>query len=103
MVARCSLEAEIGVQIPVPQQVITEKLTIIEEKMLGCSNWATESMSFGQRVKFYRDTGEWPGVVSKQSLEIFMQSNINLERVDGKNYCVDKKLTRAKEAGLDVK
>lgn len=75
----------------------------IEEGIFGKSTWATESMTFAQRLKFFRDTGEWPGVYSREATAMFMQSNIDAERAEGKQFCANQKLKRAKEAGLKVK
>jgi hypothetical protein len=83
--------------------VIEQKLTKIEEFILCGKTWATETMSFWQRLKFYRDTGEWPGLHSKEALEMFIQGVINVEREAGKNYCAEKKSERAREAGLSIK
>ena len=83
--------------------MIAERLTKLEERLLGGSTWATETMTFCQRLKFFRDTGEWPGACSKATLGMFMQGNIDMERAAGKTYCAKKKLKRAKEAGLDIK
>ena len=82
--------------------MITERLTKIEEILLGGPTWATETMTFGQRLRFYRDTGEWPGACRRETLEMFMQGNIDAERAAGKTYCANQKLKRAKEAGLDI-
>ncbi|KKU12250.1 MAG: hypothetical protein UX19_C0003G0005 [Candidatus Woesebacteria bacterium GW2011_GWA1_45_8] len=35
-------------------------LTGIEEELLG-KTWTMGSMTFRQRLRFFRDTGEWPG------------------------------------------
>ncbi len=83
--------------------MIAEKITEIEEWILGDSTWATRSMTFGERLRFYRDTGEWPGLHSIVATEIFMQGDIDAERADGKDYCAGRKLQRAKEAGLNIK
>lgn len=83
--------------------MIVEKLTQVEEILLGGPTWATQSMSFNQRLKFFRDTGEWPGANSKEATTMFMRGNIHAERKDGKDYCADKKLARANEAGLEIK
>lgn len=56
-----------------------------------------------QRLKFYKDTGEWPGLSTKLLLEIVMQVDIDKERKDGKYFCAKQKLARAKEAGLAVR
>lgn len=83
--------------------MIVEKLVQIEKCFLGGSTWATETMSFGQRIKFFRDTREWPGLHLKETTEMFMQGDIDAERRDGKVYCAKKKLSRAKEAGLNIR
>jgi hypothetical protein len=83
--------------------MIKEILNHIEEIILYGSTWAIETMTPWQRLKFYRDTGEWPGLHSKEVLEMFMQGNIDAERSAGKYYCAEKKLSRAKEAGLAIK
>lgn len=80
-----------------------ERLVQIEEYFLGGNVWAIETMSLTERVKFFRDTGEWPGVHSKEATEMSMQSNIDRERAAGKDYCAEKKLSRAREAGLKIK
>ena len=80
-----------------------EILTRIEESILCGSTWATSSMTFGQRLRFWRNTGEWPGVYLKTTTEMLMQSNIDAERSDGKIYCANRKLERVKDAGLKVK
>lgn len=80
-----------------------KRLTRIEEGVLGGPTWATATMSFAQRLKFFRDTGEWPGMNSKAVTEMSMQGNIDAERADGKDYCAARKLERAREAGLKVK
>lgn len=80
-----------------------EKLTQLEEKILCGPTWATESMTFRQRLTFFRDTGEWPGLHSKAVTEMLMQGNIDAERAKGKIYCANQKLKRAKEARLEIK
>ena len=77
--------------------------TKIEEGLIGEETWATQTMSFTDRLRFYRDTGEWPGLYSKEVIEMFMQNSIDQERADGKSYCAQRKLDRAKEANLDIK
>lgn len=73
----------------------------LEAKLFG-ETWATEEMTLLQRLKFYRDTGEWPGVYTKETLEMNMRESIAAERADGKRDCVKRKLARAKEAGLNI-
>ena len=77
--------------------------TKTEEALFYGPTWATETMTALQRLRFYRDTGEWPGVHSLEATEIFMQSDINQERAQGKDFCANQKLQRAMEAGLDIK
>lgn len=76
--------------------------TRLEEQMLG-KTWATQRMSFWQRLKYFRYTGEWPGVYSEESTEMALQSTVDAERTDGKKHCAQIKLARAKEAGLNIK
>lgn len=83
--------------------MIREKLNQIEEFILCGGTWATETITFWQRLKFYRDTGEWPGLHSKDVLQFIMQNDIDTERKAGKNYCAEKKLSRAREAGLNIR
>ena len=82
---------------------IERVLTNIERSLLCGDTWATQTMSFTDRLRFYRDTGEWPGLYSKEVIEMFMQNSIDQERADGKSYCAQRKLDRAKEANLDIK
>ena len=77
--------------------------TEVEAFVLGGQTWATREMSFPERLKFYRYTGEWPGLYSKETTRLFMQGSIEAERVAGKHFCAGIKLKRAKEAGLMVK
>lgn len=49
------------------------------------------------------DTAEWPGMHLRETTELFMQGDIDAERADRKDYCADKKLKRAQEAGLKIK
>lgn len=61
-----------------------------------------ELMNFGQRLNFYRNTGEWPGDQSKDTLENFMTKNILEEIRDGKASCAQIKIIAARSAGLKV-
>ena len=83
--------------------MLNKELNKIEEHILGGGTWATVEMTFWERWKFFRDTGEWPGIHSKEMSEMVLQSDIDGEKVAGKNYCAWQKSTRAKEAGLKVK
>lgn len=73
----------------------------IETALLG-RTWAVATMTSLERLKFYRDTGEWPGIHSRITTEMFLQGDIDAERFDSKTYCADKKMARAKEAGLNI-
>jgi hypothetical protein len=75
----------------------------IERACMGGETWAMQSMTFAQRLKFYRDTGEWPGQHSDSATTMFIQGDINNERRDGKSFCANQKLRRAIEAGLDIR
>jgi hypothetical protein len=77
-------------------------LTRIEQILLG-DTWAMQEMTSKDRLRFYRDTGIWPGYNRKELTSLIMQNDIDAERRDGKKYCADQKLARAREAGLDVK
>lgn len=79
-----------------------EIFTRIEETILCGSNWATETMTVGARLRFFRDTGQWPGLHTIEATEMFMQADIDAERAQGKHYCAQRKLARAKEAGLNI-
>ncbi len=83
--------------------MIERRLVHIEKCLLGGDTWATEGMSLTDRIKFFRDTGEWPGVHSKEATKMFMQGDIDGERTAGKDYCAEKKLARAREAGLEIR
>lgn len=82
--------------------MIERKLTEIERGLLG-ETWAILAMSFWARLRFFRDTAEWPGYYSKETTRVLMQQDIDAERADGKTFCANKKLARAREAGLDVR
>ena len=83
--------------------MISERLTRIEERILGGPTWATQGMNFQQRLRFYRDTGQWPGLHTKGVTQMVMQNDIDAEKEQGKDFCAQQKLERAKEAGLDIK
>lgn len=65
-------------------------------------NWASKP-SFLDRLRFFRDTGVWPGGCSKDSLRMFMEGNIEAEIADGKLGCARRKRARASEIGLEIK
>ena len=78
-------------------------ITGVEEKFWGGPTWATEEMSVKDRLRFYRDTGLWPGQFEKATTASFMQADIDSARQAGQDFCAAQKLQRAREAGLDVK
>lgn len=61
-----------------------------------------KEVSLADRLRFFRDTGLWPGQYEKETTASFMQADIDSAREFGQDFCADQKLQRAREAGLDV-
>jgi len=76
--------------------------TEIEETILLGPNWATENTSFWERLLFFRDTGIWPSLHSRETLTLHMQNDIERERADGKIFCANQKTTRSKSMGIKI-
>jgi hypothetical protein len=82
------------------RNLLGKAFTKVEEKLLGGSNWATESMTAKQRLQFYSNTGLWPGPHNKASTKMFIESDINSAVEVGQLECAEIKRKRAREAGL---
>lgn len=77
-------------------------LTHLEEKFFCGPTWATERMTFWERLRFYRDTALWPGLYSEAVTEMYMENEIKGELDHGKEFCAAQKSRRAVEAGLHI-
>ena len=84
--------------------MIERQLTNIETRLLGGETWATRSMSFPQRLKFFIYTAIWPGLHLKETTEMALQNIIDRER-EGKavDCALQRLIKRGREAGLTVK
>lgn len=82
--------------------MIERTITSLEEAWFGGPTWATQEMSLGARLRFYRDTAIWPGQYSQETTAMGLGADIASELRQRKLFCVKQKLRRAREAGLDV-
>jgi len=80
--------------------IFDKTLTRVESKLLGGPTWATDSMTARERLRFYRDTGQWPGLHSKPSTQMFIEADIRSAEEIGQPECAEIKRCRAREAGL---
>ena len=76
----------------------------VERSILG-NTWALEEMTLLGRLRFFRDTGEWPGVYSKPVTEIHFSSIISQELEEGSRDSLEfakRLLQRTQEAKLNL-
>ncbi len=76
----------------------------VERRMLG-DTWALHDMRLVARLRFFRDTGERPGVYSKEVTAMHFESAIGHEIKENSIESLDfarRLLQRTQEAGLNI-
>ena len=74
----------------------------LDKLIFAGPTWATVTITFGSRLRFYRDTALWPGQYFKATTEMYLQEDIKAEIKSDKLFCAQQKLTRAGEANLEI-